>query len=426
MRTVSPTSGLFAKNRARLRSLLPADSFAVVCSNPLVPRSGDQFYPYRQHPDFYYLTGIGQEGSTLILTPETEELFIRQPDPKTMLWSGPLLTLREARGLSGIREVKWSEDFDGCMEREFSRRSILYLNHDPSSGEAVLNTCDARMWERAETSFPLAERISLGPFMKKLRMIKEPEEIEEIRMACVATGQAFFGALEILRPGVMEFELEAALTARIIGSGCQGHAFEPIVASGPNALVLHYIENSGRCREGDLVLLDFGAERNLYCADCTRTLPVSGRFSLRQREVYDAVYRVFLKARAMMMPGILMSDFHQNVGKIWEEEHISLGLYTREEARSQPEDAPLWKQYFMHGISHSLGLDVHDPFDREEAFRPGMVLTCEPAIYIREEGIGIRLENDILITEEGPRDLTEEIPLKAAEIELLMGKCRKD
>ncbi len=375
-----------------------------------MPRNGDQFYVYRQHSDFFYLSGIFQQESILILSSRSETLFIKSPDPKIQLWSGSLLTREKAVALSGIKEVRWLDEVDGFLEKELQNSGKLYLSQIPG----------VPIYESIEARFPFVERISLGPIMTQLRMIKEPEEVEEIRKACAITRSAFFKVVDKIRPGIMEYELEAELGAEFIRNGAQGHAFEPIVASGSNALVLHYVENDRRLEKGDLVLMDFGAELNNYAADCSRTLPVGGKFSRRQRELYDAVYQVFLRAREMMVPGVMMDDFHKRVGELWMEQHISLGLYTRDEATESIESAPLWKKYYMHGTSHSLGMDVHDPFERSEPFAPGMVLTCEPGIYIREEGIGIRIENDILITKNGPEDLLADIPMEAGEIEDLM------
>jgi Xaa-Pro aminopeptidase len=225
-----------------------------------------------------------------------------------------------------------------------------------------------------------------------------------------------------VEPGLYEYQVEAEIIAEFIGKGAEGHAFEPIVACGKNALVLHYVQNNGICGDGEMLLMDFGAEVNHYAADCSRTIPVNGRFTRRQRALYDAVLRVFRMARDLMVPGILMADFHQAVGELWEEEHMALGLYSRKDVEAHTDSEPLWKNYFMHGTSHSMGLDVHDPFDRSVPFKEGMVLTCEPAIYIREEGVGIRLENDILITENGPVDLMKDIPIEAEEIEELMNR----
>jgi Xaa-Pro aminopeptidase len=255
-------------------------------------------------------------------------------------------------------------------------------------------------------------------------MVKEMEEVAMMRTACEITHAAFLRALSKIRPGIWEYEIESEIIAEFISRGATGHAFEPIIAGGKNALTLHYTANSDRCREGELLLMDFGAEYNNYAADCSRTVPVSGSFTVRQRKIYDAVARIFKKAREMMVPGIQMSEFHQHVGELFQEEHIALGLYSLQEARESSREMPLWKNYYMHGTSHSLGLDVHDPCDRSIPFCPGMVITCEPAIYIREEGFGIRLENDILISEDGPVDLMEEIPMEAGAIEEMIHSNR--
>ncbi len=393
----------------------------MVCSNPFMIRSGDQFYPYRQHPDFFYLTGISQEGSVLVMTADCETLFIRKPDPKSDLWSGPLMTPEMASGISGIEDVRWNSELDGFIDKGAKKARLLFLNY-PGAGdrEYETETPGSRIQKKLTALYPGLKQDHLGPLMMQLRMVKEPEELEEIRKACAITRSGFHRVIKMLKPGVKEYELEAGLTAEFIGNGAEGNAFDPILASGENALILHYIENNSTCRAGELLLMDFGAEVNNYASDCTRTLPVGGKFSDRQKEIYDAVYRVFLHARSLMVPGVTIGELHRQVGEAWEEEHLALGLYTRQEAASSPVNDPLWKRFFVHGTSHSMGLDVHDPMDRSVPFQPGMVLTCEPGIYIPEEGIGIRLENDILITEKGPLDLLADIPMEAGEIEDLI------
>jgi Xaa-Pro aminopeptidase len=402
---------------------LPDGAVSVMVSNPPMPRNGDQFYPYRQHSDFFYLTGIMQEGSILVLAPHRETLFIRKPDLKTAVWTGPLLSPSQTSFLSGIEEVRWEDEMDSLLDEVVPQATSLWLNYIPHEGtEPASFNPGARMADHLRGKFPGMKCRSIQPLIARLRMIKEMEELEEIKKACAITHAAFLKALGVLKPGIREFEVEAQLTAEFIGHGAQGHAFEPILASGRNALVLHHVKNSGTCRAGELLLMDFGAEVNNYAADCTRTVPVGGKFSKRQRKIYEAVLRVFKQARSLMVPGTLMANFHNQVGKLWEEEHFALGLYTRKEAERQPENEPLWNGYYVHGTSHSVGLDVHDPFERTEPFREGMVLTCEPGIYIPEEGIGIRLENDILITGDGQVDLMNEIPMEADEIESLIQK----
>ena len=419
-------SSFFSRNRDKLGRILPEGSIAVVVSNPSMVRSGDQFFPYRQNSDFFYLTGIEQEGSVLVITPSGPVLILKKPDLKTDLWSGPSLTRKKAYDLSGISDIRWTDKLDRFLGEVVTGAKSVHINHIPGvrlplgKSDTALQLKDIMV-----RMFPEAELVSLSPLMVRLRMIKEKEEVEQIRKASTVTRAAFMRIVTRLKPGMCEYELEAELTAEVISGGARGHAFEPILACGKNALVLHYSENSSLCRAGDMLLMDFGAEINNYAADCTRTLPVSGKFSRRQREIYDAVYRIFLQARSMMVPGQVMGDFHNKVGELWVEEHIRLGLYTRQKATSRTGSEPLWKKYFVHGTSHSLGLDVHDPFDRSEPFQEGMIFTCEPAIYIPGEGIGIRLENDILITGNGPVDLMEDIPIEAEEIEEIMQKRHK-
>jgi len=370
-------------------------------------RNGDQPFRFRQQPDFFYLTGIGLEECAFIFAPEhpdqelRELLFVRRPTPKSELWSGKIPGKEELKELSGIAQVRWIDELDEFIELLIPDAPVVYTH------EEVL-------------SVPCQNKMPLAPVMQGLRMIKQPEELEEIRKAVDITHSAFLRVLEKTGPGLFEYQIEAELIAEFIGRGAEGHAFEPIVACGKNALVLHYVRNNCECREGELLLMDFGAEVNHYAADCSRTIPVNGRFTKRQRSLYDAVLRVFRKARDLMVPGTLMADFHQGVGELWEEEHIALGLYSRADARAHSGSEPLWKDYYMHGTSHSMGLDVHDPFDRSVPFEAGMVLSCEPGIYIKDEKLGIRLENDIMITGRGPVDLMENIPIEADEIEEFM------
>jgi len=392
------SSEFFHSNRKQLADLLAPGSLVRIDAGEQVPRNGDQFYPYRVKSEFYYLTGLQQPGSVFLFFPDHPDpkqqslLFIQEPTERNELWNGPMMDQQEARERSGIQEVFWLEDLSYF-------ENLLLLE---------------------ATNSYIPEKQSLSPYLNKLRTVKKEEEIVQIRQAIAITHSAFLRVLRALKPGMMEYEIEAELIAEFIRRGAQGHAFEPIVASGRNALVLHYVRNRDLCREGDLLLLDFGAELNNYAADCSRTVPVSGRFSPRQREVYDAVLRVLRQAREWMRPGTIMADFHASVGQLWEEEHLRLGIYTQQELDAHQGQEPLWKKYFMHGTSHSLGLDVHDPFDRSLPFAPGMVFTLEPAIYLPEEGMGIRLENDILISENGAVDLMADFPIEADEIELLM------
>ena len=413
-------SSLFKRNRSKLAAEMPPRSVVLIRSGEAKIRSGDQHYPYRQHSDFFYLTGLMQEDNIFVFAPDhpnsdlREVLFIRKGTPKSDLWAGPLPGPDEVQELSGIAQVRFLEEKEAILELLLQDASMVYCDQ-----ELAALSSRARFSELREVN-----KMPLHPLLMQLRMIKEPEEVQAISHAISITHSTFSDLMAHVRPGVWEYQLEAEIIGSFIRKGAAGHAYDPIVASGKNALILHYVKNSSQCFEGDLLLMDFGAEVNNYAADCSRTVPVNGRFTKRQREVYEAVLRVFRQARDMMMPGTVLADFHQQVGALWEEEHIALGLYSREDAKVGPDQDPLWKQYYMHGTSHSLGLDVHDTFDRSRAFEAGMVLTCEPAIYIPEEQMGIRLENNILISADGPIDLMEEIPIDVDAIEELMNRKR--
>jgi Xaa-Pro aminopeptidase len=407
MRSSPIPARLFKSNRSRLASLLSPGSVAVIGSGESQLRYGDQYYPFRPTPGFFYLTGISLEECLLVLSPGhsdpglREILFIKKPSLKTELWRGHVPGPGQVQKLSGINQVRWMEERDATLEQLISDETHVYT--DQVNGKE---------------SYPHTS--PLAPLLQRLRSVKQQEEIAEIQKAISITRSAFLRALKHIRPGLFEYQVEAEIIGELIGKGSEGHAFDPIIACGKNALVLHYTENNCRCGEGEMLLMDFGAEVNYYVADCSRTIPVSGHFTRRQKQLYDAVLRIFRQARELMVPGVLMDDFHQAVGKMWEEEHLSLGLYTPGDVEANRGSEPLWKNYFMHGTSHSMGLEVHDPFDRQVPFQPGMVFTCEPAIYIAEERVGIRLENDILITGKGPVDLMESIPIEADEIEDLM------
>jgi len=409
MKSQPVPAALFLRNRSRLASLMSPGAVALIRSGERKVRNGDQFYPFRQHSDFFHLTGIDLEDCVFAFSPDQskpdrrEILFIKRPTLKSELWTGLTPDTEKIKALSGIGQVKWLEELDAFLRLLISDEKLVYTDHEAFADQFA--------------------RISpLAPLLQSLRMIKQPEEIEEIRKAAAITRSAFQRVLKKAGPGLYEYQVEAEIIAEFIGLGAEGHAFEPIVACGKNALILHYVENNCICEEGELLLIDFGAEVNHYAADCSRTIPVSGRFTRRQRALYDAVLRILRKARDLMVPGTLMADFHQAVGEMWEEEHIALGLYSREDVNLHTGPEPLWKNFYMHGTSHSMGLDVHDPFDRSLPFEAGMVLTCEPAIYIPDEKLGIRLENDILITDKGPVDLMEDIPIEADEIEALMNR----
>ncbi|MBN2484716.1 MAG: aminopeptidase P N-terminal domain-containing protein [Bacteroidales bacterium] len=418
---------LFIHNRDKLSQKLEPSSLALIFSAHQMPRNGDQYYPYRQNSDFFYLSGIEQEKSVLLLCNDEKAkdfqqiLFIIRPDKSLETWEGKKLTPEAARDISGIKQIKYIDDFELLLHALMAQVKNIYFNLPelPKFKPDVL-TRDYSSYVKIKEQYPLHKYERLAPLICEMRLIKSKEEIEIIRKACSITRDAFIKLLKELRPGMMEYEAEAIIGFEFTRKGAGGHAYQPIVASGRNANTLHYVVNNAECKSGDLLLLDFGAEYANYAADLSRTIPVNGQFTKRQKELYEATLRVFKFARSLMKPGTTIKNIHNDVCKMWEEEHIGLGLYSQKEAESHKGENPLWYNYFMHGTGHFLGLDVHDLGTRETMLAPGMVLTCEPGLYIAEEGVGIRIENNILVTETGNIDLMEDIPIEAEEIETLM------
>jgi Xaa-Pro aminopeptidase len=427
MRYLKIETSLFKKNRTKLIRKLEKNSIAIINSNDQMPRSGDQYFPFRQNSNLFYLTGIIQEKTSLILCPDhnnsdlREILFIRKSNSKLEIWEGKKLTIEEAGKISGIFTVKWLDEFNSVLSDLMTVADNVYINiyENPKFSPEVI-VKELRFAGELKNRYPLHSYRRLAPVINKLRLIKEPEEIELMKKACAITKDAFIRVLKYIKPGVMEYEIEAEITHEFLKRGSDGHAFQPIVASGKNACVLHYIKNNQKCRDNDLVLLDFGAEYANYAADCSRTIPINAKFSRRQKELYESTLRVFRFAKSIMKKGTTINKLHKEVCTMWEEEHIKLGLYSRKEAKNQSKEEPLWTKYYLHGTSHFLGLDAHDVGNKDVKLMPGMVLTCEPGIYISEENTGIRLENDILITEGGNIDLTGDIPVEPDEIESIM------
>jgi Xaa-Pro aminopeptidase len=418
---------LFIENRRRLVERMPPNAIAVLNSNDVMPTSADGVMPFVQQTDLFYFSGIDQEESTLVLFPGAREekhreiLFLREASEQIALWEGKKYTRDEATAVSGVGTVFWNAEFESIFRNLACQAERIFLNtNEHPRASSVVETRDARFIKWCRRTFPLHRYERLAPIMHELRAVKSPIEIDLIRQAVEISGKAFRRLLGFIRPGVWEFEIEAEIWHEFLRRRSRGPAFQTIVASGADACTLHYVKNDKQCREGELVLIDFGAEYANYAGDLTRTVPVSGRFTPRQRAVYDAVLRVQKAAIGMLRPGNTFESYHAEVGGVMEAELIGLGLLDAEMVTSQPKDQPLYKRFFPHGISHHLGLDVHDYGDKFRPFEAGMVLTCEPGIYIREEGIGVRIENDILITEQGPVDLAADVPREADEIEALM------
>ncbi len=427
MRYADIDPALFVNNRARLMEILPQDAVAVVNANDVMPISADGTFPFVQNPDLFYLTGIDQEETVLVLCPgarearQREMLFLRKTDDKIALWEGQRLTREDGRRVSGIRTVHWTTEFEGIFRQLAVESGTICLNsNEHLRAASPVQTRDMRFVNWCREKFPLHRYERLAPLMQQLRVVKTPEEVALIREACRITGGAFRRLLGFVRPGVWEYEIEAEMLHAFVRNRSRRPAFACIVASGPNSCVLHYVRNDRQCRDGELVLMDFGAEYANYAGDLTRTIPVGGRFTPRQRQVYEAVLRVYRGAMAMLVPGTVLDDYQKTVGRLMEKELIDLGLLDARAVKEQDSEAPLYKKYFPHGTSHHLGLDVHDVGDRRRPLEAGMVLSCEPGIYIPEESIGIRIETDVLVTDQGPEDLMADVPVEPDHIESLM------
>lgn len=421
------TSSTYIEHRNRFKSHLPSGAMAIFNSNDIMPTNADGTMPFRQNNDVLHLCGIDQEDTTLIIFPETHDkrhrqiLFLKETSPEIAIWEGAKLTKKEATERTGIETVYWNSEFEKVLHGLMTEAESLYLNSNEQTRSNIeVETRDARFGKWLRAKYPLHDYRRSAPIMHTIRSIKSEEEIKQMQKACDITEKGFRRILKMVKPGVNELEIQAEFAHEFLINRSRGFAYEPIVASGFSACVLHYVQNNQECKAGDVILMDVGAEYGNYAADMTRCVPVSGKFTERQKEVYNAVLRVMRKCMNLLRPGIYLSDYHRQVGKIMEKELLKLGLLTEEDIKNQNPEWPAYKKYFMHGTSHFIGLDVHDVGHWHEPIEAGMVFTVEPGIYIREENLGIRLENDILITESGFTDLMKNIPLEAEEIESLM------
>ncbi len=422
-------SSLFIQNRQRFAAGLKSNAVAVLNSNDVMPTSADGVRSFIQNTDFFYLSGIDEEESILVIFPDAREekhreiLFIKETNKEIALWEGPKYSKEAASKISGIKTTYWTREFEKIFRSLIFEADRVFLNsNEHLRADVFVETRDTRFLKWCKRNYPLHKYERLAPIMHHIRPIKSKIEVELIKQACNITEKAFLRLLDFIRPGIWEFEIEAEIYHEFLSNRSRGPAYAPIIASGANSCILHYVKNNRQCEDGDLVLMDFGAEYANYASDLTRTIPVNGKFTPRQKEIYNAVLRVQKAAVQMLTPGKTFEAYNKNVGLIMEKEIIGLGLLDAKAIKNQPSDEPLYKQYFMHGASHHLGLDVHDLGSKYRKFEEGMVFTCEPGIYIKSEGIGIRLENDILITKDGPVNLMENIPIEADEIETLMNK----
>ncbi len=403
-------------------------SIAVFNSNDIYPISADSTMPFQQHRDILYLSGADQEETILVLFPDAmdkkrrEILFVRETNDHIAIWEGAKLTKERATEISGIETVFWLSDFDKVFFDLMTEAEILYLNTNEHYRQSVeTQTREDRFIQKMRLKFPAHQVAKSNPILQKIRGVKEPEELAQMQKACDITEKGFRRLLKFIKPGVWEYEIEAELLHEFVRNRSKGFAYTPIIASGTNANVLHYIENNQQCKDGELILMDVAAEYANYSSDLTRTVPVNGKFTKRQKKVYQSVLKVKNEATQMLVPGTIWAEYHREVGKIMTSELLKLGLLDKADVQKEDKDWPAYKKYFMHGTSHHIGLDTHDYGELKTPMKANMVFTVEPGIYIPSEKMGVRLEDDVVIQEKGePFNLMKNIPIEVEEIEELM------
>lgn len=421
-------NSLYIKNRKKFTAQMKAGSLAVFNSNDIYPVSADSTLPFAQHSDILYLCGADQEESILLLFPAAidpahrEILFVRETNAHIAVWEGAKYSKERAADVSGIQTILWLSDFDKLFFDLMTEAHTIYFNTNEHYRQSVeTQTREDRFIAKCKQDFPAHQWQKSQPILQEIRGVKEPEEWALMQQACNITEKGIRRLLGFIKPGVWEYEIEAELLHEFIRNRSKGFAYTPIIASGANANVLHYVENNQQCKAGDLILMDVAAEYANYRSDLTRTFPVSGRFTPRQASVYNAVLRVKDAATALLVPGTLWAAYHKEVGEIMTKELLGLGLLDRADVQSQDPKQPAYKKYFMHGTSHHIGLDTHDYGALKTPMKAGMVFTVEPGIYIPAEGMGIRLEDDVIVQESGaPLNLMQHIPIGIEEIESLM------
>ena len=420
---------IFTQNRRRFTEKMDSNAIAVFNSNDELPLHGDQLYPFKQNADLYWLTGIVQEDTMLVIIPDNpdpkyrEVLVLVRPNELKEKWDGRRLRVKEAQAISGIQTIVWLDALDGLLQPWIHLSDIIYLNTNENDRKAnLVPVRDYRYAEAMQKRYPAHQYKRSAKILKELRSIKSPLEVDVMRQAIDITDKAFRRLLQFIRPGVYEYEIEAELYHEFLRNRATGPAYSSIIASGDRARTLHYIANNQECKNGELILMDFGAEYGGYCADLTRTVPVNGKFTNRQREVYNACLHVHEYARSILKPGISIIDYTDKVGEEATQIFLKIGLLSPGDINNENPENRAYRKYLYHGISHHLGIDVHDLGTRTEPVRPGMVFTIEPGIYIEEEQMGVRIENNVWITENGNEDLFKNVPITAEEIEALMKK----
>ena len=430
MKYLPISSQLFIENRKRLETLILPGNLAVFNSNDIFPISADSTMPFQQHRDIFYLSGVDQEESILVLFPDCQDpkhrevLFLKETNEHIAVWEGEKLTKEAAFDTSGIKTVYWLQQFKSIFNTLMAEASGIYLNtNDHLRADTTVETREDRFIKNLIIDYPLHQTHKSAPFMHKLRSIKSEIELALMQQACDITNKGLRRVLKFVKPGVMEYEIEAEFMHEFLRNRSKGFAYTPIIGSGHSACVLHYIENNKECKSGDIILLDVGAEYANYSSDMTRCIPVNGRFTMRQKEVYNAVLHVKKEAEKMLVEGTIMAEYHKEVGLIMQDQLVKIGLIDATDIKNQSADWPAYKKYFMHGTSHFLGLDTHDVGIWHEPIKKNMVFTCEPGIYIPQESIGIRIEDNLVIQKTGlPLNLMSNIPIEVDEIETLMNQ----
>lgn len=427
MKHLPLNSDIFIQNRERFAARMEKGAMAIFNSNDMMPANGDAVYPFKQNSDLYWLTGIQQEETMLILMPGHPEIKYREvlvllrPNELKEKWDGFLLRAKEATAISGIKTIVWLDSLEGLLQPWVHLHDVIYLNTNENNRKSGnVPTRDYRYAKEMRKKFPLHHYRRSAAIMRDLRAIKTSLEVEVMQRAMKITENTFRHLLGFIKPGVMEYEIEAEIWRMFISQRSAGPAYSSIIASGDNARILHYVDNNKECKDGDLILMDFGAEYGGYCADLTRTIPVNGKFSRRQKTVYNACLDIHRYCAGILKPGISIKDYTDKVGDKATEVFQKIGLLKKSDIKNEDPDNRAYRRYLYHGISHHLGIDVHDLGTMTEPIKAGMVFTIEPGIYIEEEGMGIRIENNYWITRSGNKDLMKDIPVTVEEIEALM------
>ena len=420
---------LFVQNRERFVSKMKKNAIAIIVSNSESPSNGDALYKFKQNSDLYWLTGITQEDSLVILFPDNadpkyrEVLVLVRPNELKEKWDGKRLRAGEARETSGIKTIVWLDTLEALLQPWVHLADSIYLDSNENDRKAsLLKTRDYLFIEEMKSRYPLHSYERAARIFKEVRAIKTQAEIDVIQQAIDITENAFRRILKFVRPGVMEYEIEAEIVHSFLSQRATGEAYGSIIAGGDRARTLHYVSNNGQCKDGELILMDFGAEYGGYCADLTRTIPVNGKFTRRQKTVYNACLHLHDYAKSLLKPGITISNYTDNVGEEATQQFLKIGLLRKSDVKNEDPENRAYRKYLYHGISHHLGIDVHDLGTRTEPIKAGMVFTVEPGIYIEQEQMGIRIENNVWITRNGSKDLMKNIPITADEIEALMKK----